>query len=423
MSVGTLKAAIVLNSASRLHCGPNDPVKGKVRVRYEPPQKQPDAELFGPVKISITAYGRLKTKLKPEKETFRSRVQLFQKRRQVYDGSIRIMKGEVRDYPFEFNFPQGIANSYNIFGGWQKKDTVFNLDPKQPLPPTMDFSRMGFSSNGEAHVEYKVGVAVAMPSIDVSTQANNEIMIKYERPRMTTLVRENPTVFRGFLAVKDKCLIPEEDRPNPQGFMEKTTSMFQVVHRPFCKFKWTMSAPQQFHRGQPLLLRVRFQPVVEECTAPVLPVIKLQNVSVRVYARLEARTEVHIFNEPRYSGENEVGSRTVRADEVPFSEENDWMRVVAVNSVTNLASSVRTICIQQSYMMKITATVSIAGKDETIKGQHCITIHPPLVEEPVDGQGSSGEVMPAVQREDEDSAGLPAYEPGESPPAFKDVMK
>lgn len=424
MSVGSLKAVITLNRASQLHCGPNDPVKGKVRVCYEPPQKQPDAELFGPVKISITAYGRLKTKLKPEKETFRSRIPLFQMRREVYDGSIRIKKDDVQDYPFEFYFPERIVNSHNIFGRWKKKDIVFNLNPMQPLPPTMSFSRVGFSSSGEAFVEYKIGANLVMPSIDVSTHASNtfgETAILYERPRLTSHLPENPFVFRGFFAFKDKCLIPEEDRPNPQGFMEKTASMFQVVHRPFCKFKWTMSVPTQFHRGQPLLLRLRFQPQGEECTAPVFPVIKLQSVLVRVTARVQARTEVHIIHEPRYTGENEVAARMMRGVDVPFSEENDWTRVVAVNSVTNLPSSMRTVCIQQSYVMKITATVSIAGRYETIKRRHDIIIQPPLVEEPVGGQGSSEEVMPVIRPKGEDTAGLPAYEPGESPPAFKEV--
>ncbi|KAK2764365.1 hypothetical protein FQN54_009059 [Arachnomyces sp. PD_36] len=418
MSVGTLKAKIVL--PARLICGPNEPVKGKVEVRYQPFGGRPAAELFGPVVISIFYYARLKTKMKWGKEDYRARVQLYRRTLQLYEGPIRIKGGEVREYPFEFPIPQQVDSPAGVFNCWKRDDAGFDLDPAQPLPPSMAFARIGFNSDGEAYIEHKVGALLNMPNINVATQASAESTIRYERPRMITPVAENPATSRGWLFVKDKCLIPEEDRPNPQGFKEKTASMFQVVHRPFCKFKWAMTAPKHFHRGQQLLLKLRVEPMKEECTAPVLPMIKLQSVTVRIIAHIDARTEVHIINEPRYSGENEVISRSVRGDGFPFNEVNDWTRVIVVKDVTNLPSSFRTVCIGQKYTMKITARLSIAGRYESVKGQWGVTIHPPLAEGPVGDQEPSTD---AIQPVAEDESGLPAYEPGELPPTFKEATK
>lgn len=420
MSVGSLNATVVPNHPLGLHCGPDDPVRGNVRVRYVPPHKQPDSELFGPLKISITVYGRLKTKLKPGKETFRERVPLFQRKLEVYNGPIRIKQGEIRDYPFGFIFPQRLDNPSHLYTIWDGRDLNFNLEAGQPLPPSMSFAHMGFNTSGEAHVEYKISASLLMPSIDVSTTDANEVSIQYERPRMRTPVPDIPRVSRGIFAFKDKRLIPKEDRPNPQGFKQRTSSLFQVVHRPFCKLRWTLTTPTHLHRYQPLMLQLRLKPQEEDCTAPVLPELKLIDVAVRVYACVVARTQTHFFNEPHYWGEDNAAGYVLRCD-VPFTERNHWTRLVAVDYVTNIPSSVRTICINQSYRIKIEARVSIAGRIETMKGRHPITIHPPLAEEQHVVVQESPSPLEQVTLQVEDPTGLPPYKPGDAPPGFSHI--
>lgn len=67
MAIGTIRTTITVSDPDRVRCGSSDPVTGDVELLFRPnvlDGQEPVTEFFGPIKVSITFYGRLKSKIR-----------------------------------------------------------------------------------------------------------------------------------------------------------------------------------------------------------------------------------------------------------------------------------------------------------------------------------------------------------------------
>lgn len=66
MSIGTLKAKILLTERPKVYYGSGKPVTGTIALTFEPNRKHGSeaiSELFGPLKAHVVFNGRIKTKI------------------------------------------------------------------------------------------------------------------------------------------------------------------------------------------------------------------------------------------------------------------------------------------------------------------------------------------------------------------------
>lgn len=109
----TLICRIVMDEPGETSYGPNDALRGSVRVTPQAGRKTTSTELFGPLKVVLRFSGRAKTKMKISRNdtthTYRGRAPLFSKQFLIYDGTFREKFGEEHGFPFAVRFPESVV--------------------------------------------------------------------------------------------------------------------------------------------------------------------------------------------------------------------------------------------------------------------------------------------------------------------------
>ncbi|KAI1420256.1 hypothetical protein F5Y12DRAFT_138761 [Xylaria sp. FL1777] len=387
MSVGRLHTSIVLDEPVRVHCGSRDPVRGQVKIRYAPGDKNPSSGLFGPLKVFVFLHGRAKTKIwKSNGQTtsiYRGRVPLFSYQVLVYDDSFRAQPGDLATFPFSLLFPE-TANAVDADDFTD--DPRYICHPDQPLPPSLQNSYRGFAHHYEAFVEYRVGVDAVMPRLQVDVikpTKYEEPIVYYERPRRSQPANPSPTNWRGNVSVRNELLLPEPDRPS--GFKQKTKAFFGAGHFPTYAFDWVCLAPQNVHLGQPVCFEVQIKPRAHECTAPLVPEVRLKYFLVEITAHVQVRAHTSIFTCPGSEGNYTVCEmRGVIDSKEPFSKANDNTKVVNTealgsrSSIGSFPSSFATFNILIAYTTKISFAFELTDKIQHFDHEYLTTVHPPL---------------------------------------------
>ncbi|KAI1300555.1 hypothetical protein F5Y03DRAFT_363742 [Xylaria venustula] len=429
MSVGTLHTQIVLDEPAKVHCGPSDPVSGVVKIRYRPGQKNVGAELFGPLTVSIFLHGRAKTKVwKSNGQTtsvYRGRAPLFSQKVLVYNDSFRVQPGELTVFPFTAFFPEtayaAVMDDFN-------EDPRFICHPNQPLPPSFQSSYRGFANRYEAFVEYRVGVDVDMPRLQVDVLKPTkyaEPVVYYERPRHSRPTSPKPSDWRGYVSVRNELLLPESERP--AGFRQKTKALFGAGHFPIYAFDWSCLAPTQVHIGQPMCFEVNIKPRENESTAALIPQVQLKHFQIEISAHTQVRAHTSIFRSPGAEGNYTVCQMMgVKDSNEPFSKANDNTKIINTeplgtrSRVGLFATSFATYNISHAYSCKISFAFQLTDKMKYVDKEFLLTVLPPLETAPPPPPAVAGPSSAPPQPEDIENkeSELPRYEP--APPYEKE---
>jgi hypothetical protein len=384
MAIGTLVAKIVLDEPRKIHYGSSDPVKGKVVLTYTPSAKTRESsnpELFGPLQLAVTFHGRSKTKVYKQsgnnRHIYRGRAPLFSQSKRIYDDSFRARPYEPHSFPFEIFFPEGAPTK--VAGDWEA-DNRFKYEAGDPLPPSFSGSYHGFANRYECFVEYRVGVRVAMPRLQVTVskpEKYDEPLVLYEQPRPHVAINERPLPRKGYESVKNEFLLPEADRPT--GFKAKAKAAFSSDYYPTYAFSWTLSGPQHLYLGQPLVFEISIRPLEKECTAVLIPEVHLTFFQVEIRAVADVRAERQLFSSPgANSDEEKLRLKGVLDDNGPFSKANDWTKAINTRDLRGVCSTFHSPNISLRYRMRVRGTFTFANKHKEFEKDYSITIHPPL---------------------------------------------
>lgn len=418
MSVGTLHALTILNEPGKTHCGSRDPVLGHINLRYSPGPKNPGAELFGPLQVFVVLHGRAKSKVWKSNgqstSIYRGRAPLFTRRVLVYDDSFRARPGEETMFPFSVSFPETVdALAVDDFTG----DARFLCHQNQPLPPSFQSSYHGFAHRYESFVEYRVGVDVIMPQLQVAVDKPTkylEPIVQYQRPGGSPLAAVRPTEWRGVVSVKNELLLPESDRPS--GFRGKTKALFGGGHFPTYAFDWVCLAPKDVYLGQPVCFEVKIKPREHECTAPLVPEVCLKFFCLEIKALTQVRADRTIFRCPESEGNYTICQMMGGMDDSgPFAKANDNTKIVNTvalggDKTGSFSPSFATYNISQSYTAKISFAFEITDKIKKYDREYPIVVHPPLQRAPSAAAAVAGSSSKPTNVEDT-IADLPRYNP------------
>ncbi|KAI0506415.1 hypothetical protein F5B22DRAFT_453685 [Xylaria bambusicola] len=425
MSVGILGASIILDEPTKIHCGSREPVQGRINIRYQRGPGNPNAELFGPLRVIVVLHGRAKTKIWKSngKSTsiYRGRAPLIHCEQEIYHDSFRAQPGQMESFPFSLIFPEA---TQSLLRDDFKEDPRFNTLPCQPLPPSFRSNYHGFAHRYESFVEYRVGVNIEMPQLRVDVNKpteDQEPIVHYEPPRIPVdQSRSHITTWSGFAAVRNELLLPESDRPS--GFRQKTKALLGAVDYPIYSFDWECSAPTHIHLGQPVCFEVRIKPRADQCTAPLIPDVYLKYFRMEISAFTQVRADRSIFTCPQSEGNYTVCEMMGMIDSrQPFSKANDNTKFVNTEAIGTgrlgaFASSFTTFNIAQTYTTKISFAFELTDKVRHIDKEYPILVHPPLE---VARHPPPAVAGPSSQPAGEESknADLPQYEP--APPYEK----
>ncbi|KAI0191893.1 hypothetical protein F4808DRAFT_443569 [Astrocystis sublimbata] len=418
MSVGTLHANILFSEPGKIHCGSSDPVLGHVSIRYQPSQRNPGAELFGPLQVMVYLHGRAKTKIWKSNgqstSIYRGRAALFARKALVYDDSFKAQPGEEGVFPFSLTFPE-LTDGTDL-DDFDDADPRFVCQRRQPLPPSFQSDYRGFAHHYESFVEYRVGVDVIMPQLRVDVikpDRYQEPLVRYERPRMSQPTQAAPLNWRGYVSVKNELLLPEEDRPS--GFRQKTKAFLGAANFPTYAFDWVCLAPQIFHLGQPAAFEVQIKPREKECTAPLVPEVRLSYFQIEIEARTQVRADRTIFRNPESEGTYSIGQMAGVIDSPqPFSKANEYTKIVNMPPIAGPSSSFATYNISHRHGIKLMLAFQVTDKPKQFRREYAIAIHPPL-EMPAAPEPAIAGPSSAAQ-DTTDAEPLPQYEP---PPSYE----
>ncbi|KAI8628142.1 hypothetical protein F5Y19DRAFT_439796 [Xylariaceae sp. FL1651] len=396
MVVGTFHTSIVLAEPGKIHCGTHDPVQGHINIRYAPSPKNVGAELFGPLQVFVILHGRAKTKIWKSNgqstSIYRGRAKLFSRQVNIYNDSVRATPGETKLYSFSIPFPENDEPVLDQRGHVLDRDDFpndlrFNISPHQPLPPSFQSSYHGFAHRYESFVEYRVGVEIVTPKLHVDVTKPTEYqepIVHYERPRVAPSADKSgkTTSRRGYISVRNELLLPESDRPS--GFKQKTKALLGAGHFPTYAFDWVCLAPNQIHLGQPVCFEVKIKPRKNECTATLIPEVRLKHFRMKISAHTQVRAKRALFHSPGSEGSYTVWEMMGAIDShEPFSKANDNTKIVNTDAIGSrgagsFASSFTTFNISQTYTTKISFAFELAGKVNNIDQEYATIVHPPL---------------------------------------------
>ena len=384
MAIGTLVAKIILDEPRKIHYGSTNPVNGKVVLTYAPSSKtreESSPDLFGPLQLAVNLHGRSKTKVyKSNGQTtsiYRGRAPLFSQSKRIYDDSFRARPNEKHEFPFQLSFTESLPTK--SVGDWQE-DGRFKYEAGTPLPPSFSNSYRGFANRYECFVEYRIGVRVAMPRLQVTIvkpEKYDEPLVLYERPRPHAAINERPLPRKGYESVKNEFLLPEADRPT--GFKAKAKAAFSSDYYPTYAFSWTLNAPQHLYLGQPLVFEIFIRPSEKECTAILVPEVHLTFFQVEIRAVTDVRAEKQLWSSPEASSDQEkLRLKGALDDNGPFSKANDWTKVINTRDLRGVCGNFQSPNISLRYRMRVRGTFSFANKQKEFEKDYTVTIHPPL---------------------------------------------
>lgn len=150
--LGKLTASLLIDNPSRPRHGPDDPITGRLVLRYNPAtalfKKDPiTADLFGPIRINVVLVGTIRIKIRRDRDfpTYHG-ITMFAVPFPVYDGKFEARVNCDYTFPFRATFPS----------------------PQQGvLPPTFGSHFSDYPDTVDAAVYYQLGAKVEMPGIDV----------------------------------------------------------------------------------------------------------------------------------------------------------------------------------------------------------------------------------------------------------------
>lgn len=349
--------------------------------------------------------------------TYRGRVQLFSRNIKIFDDSAKIASGEKWPVPFEVLFPEGFES--RIVGNWEK-DARFDCSQEQPLPPSFVNNYSGFSNHYESFIEYRVGVYISVPHLPVEIvrpEKYTEPVVHYQQPRLPRPLEPLYHRHKNRIDISNEFLLPEEDRPS--GFRQRFRAGISSDYYPHYNFDWVLVAPQHVYLGQPMAFEVYIRPR-EDCTAVVIPEIRLTGLGVSLVASTVVRAEKQFISSPEAGHDEEVKYfRGILDDPGPFSKANDWRKIINTAPVPDsIASTFKTVNICHTHCIRVHVNFAGAEKRFSYDPLLKVTVLPLLMDTSVVAAASSSSAVAGLSSQPAGSG----QQPDETLPRYDDGL-
>lgn len=370
MAIGTLTANVYLHSQRWV--GNNHDVKGCTRLRFAPKSRKEGsvAELFGPLRITITLRGHAKTKIVTgsgnNNYTHRDTAEVLSVRSLTYEGPLRMSATQTPDYPFTIGFPWSVKQTAK-YTDYRVAQGDFRTQDENVLPPTFTFS-----TDFDASVEYRLTARVSMAGIDVKVKLPSgfeESRVHIAPPPVLAkfAVHDKQTKTQH-VKLSNKHLLPEHEWP--RGFKEKTKAIFCPSYYPQYHYDVAVLASRNIYVGQPMSLKLAIRRLHNMSTAPVIPEVEILQFRLALLCRIVART-----NTESASKETVTFRSGLHGDFRAFGKAEDVARKYTTAPLTAMESSFTTFNIARRYILRINLQVRAAGKLRRIEENLAVILH------------------------------------------------
>lgn len=308
---------------------------------------------------------------------YRGRIPVFSKQIVLYNDAVKLLARERWAIPFELSFPPTFRS---IQGDDWVNDPRFDNSPEQSLPPSFRSSYHGFTTHYDSYIEYRIGADIYVPHVSVGIlmpQKYNEPLICYAPAPSPLLPQRTFYQPSRRIVVRDELLLPEEQRPS--GFRQKAKARLSENYYPRFTFDWKLVAPQQVHVGQPMAFEISVRVRERDCTALVVPEIRVSSFVVSLTGMTTVRAEKQWFSTPEADHEDSlVTLRGVLDDSGPFSKAGDWKKTINTAALPEtIAPSFRTVNISQTHFIRLRMGISVVGKTFPSEIQFNVDVLPP----------------------------------------------
>ncbi|KAK3686991.1 hypothetical protein LTR37_019243 [Vermiconidia calcicola] len=377
MAIGTLNAKLILDEPQRDHYGVNDPISGTVVLTIEPStcsksKAAASLDLFGPLKIAIT---KISTKHWTSSDIYHAPVDLFSASSIIFEDPFRAEPRKPYYFSFTLNFPRDAELQRSEY----EPDARFESDSGvYALPPSFNNSYIGLANHFKSHIVYRIGVDVAMSSLRLAINlphAHTDPQVNYSPPQTHSPINSHkpPQEIARRMSCFNEFLLPLADRPT--GLRQKAKSAL-TNHYPMYNFDWILQCPHDFHIAQPLVFDLRVRIRHAECTATLIPEIRLHSLTV------ELTSHVMVRGQNREAPSNDIRlpmhSAQNQDSHIPFSKSNDWCKTIITDPLPVVPTSFKTFNILQTYQLVINGVLTVAEQQKPFLRRCEVTIHPPL---------------------------------------------
>lgn len=433
MGLGSVRTKVVLDRPRYIYSGTNEPVTGSVELIFTAAKKSTAGELFGPLRVTLSFWGRAKTKIIEARgnsgsANYRGRAPLFSQTQIIHDGPYRLLANCPSEVYFSINFPSRVIQGQGLF----EADSAWEDRPGHDLPPTMSFSETGFGSNFESYVEYNICAEVEVQGIEVEIPRPIYTHVIYHPPSQLhgvhqQLRRKSIAVDRKHI-VQNRMLLPEAERP--MGFKARAKAALTLNAYPRYPFNVNIQCPQHLQIGTIPVITIHVAPLPDDelCTmSGHRPDVELLSYSIKIKAHTYVRCEKFLMREHRNQGDMTAYKYDSPAHTAPVTldESNAWTVLAQGKMIdASVCPSFRTYNIRRTYIVATSITIRVAGeKIDTSATSGGIVIHPldrnqgvwrPGMYDP--GASASQQGNRALFGEDVDE--LPGYE-GPTSPAYE----
>ncbi|KAH7029486.1 uncharacterized protein B0I36DRAFT_384983 [Microdochium trichocladiopsis] len=341
--LGKIKPYIILDDPKHVHCGAQDPIRGRVRLVYSSSSHvASDVGLSAPCKIVLTLQGNLKVEIGPSKKQGGGGLQnyytismarMFAQPHVVFDDLLPSLRKEYnhgmaadmsRSFDFSVAFPDRILDADCFDRKWgdgknhkKEKESIvgatrdedkYDMDPLQPLPPSMMVRKaLNFDVPGELSVQYTLTARVEMPGTSVATLIDS-VPIIFDRPldagaAATGVPASSSEVQKRFGHFAFQA--PGLGAGIKNTLLARTSSIFRngsssnrpPLHDQDYLLSWQLTCPTEVHRGRPLDIQLQILPghqeIDSEATPHAMPpVIGLEKVIVDMEILVHGQGEV-----------------------------------------------------------------------------------------------------------------------------------
>jgi hypothetical protein len=322
--------------------------------------------------VQITFFGRAKTKIYrsngQSRQTYKGRADFFRFTETLYTGKFTLRANEYV-WPFSFAFPDAALSCVGQ-GQW-KPSGGFHSQSRHPLPPTFSASHHGFSGNYESFIEYKLEAKLSRPPdsyVFYSRGIEADASLKFSPTRAIESPEPDFKMQSRNLSHSSLLLLPENEG-RALTFKEKTKSIFKSSELPRSSFAIFAELPRVICSNDRIPIFIGVKHLLENSTAPQLPVIKLQSFALTLVATTSVRAPRHMS----FAGEvSDTTSEKYHLENrtavcIPITERTDLRNYYTNRGGRALVPTFSTYNICRSYRLELKLTVQCVDKNMTVE--------------------------------------------------------
>ncbi|KJX98152.1 hypothetical protein TI39_contig429g00045 [Zymoseptoria brevis] len=398
---GTLHASIRLADRHKVHYGSNDPIVGRVVLKYMP-NTTFDAELFGPLKVDVLLNGKHKAIYNdPPSTTEIKGHTLCSTRHTIHSGPFRTNPSTDVSIAFSIPFPTQAdpINTYGYRATPRPSDpSTFNFEATvtsstvEPLPPSLlaapqhkdhDLelygSTIGYKNHKTISIIYTLGLDVSLPglsSVTVGIPAYGTEVF-YDAPRIPASIaaeRSQTSSAQAILNVIDESPPPETAKSS--GFRSKAKSLLSTSTRPQVPLTFQyLSIPRIVYIGQPISFTLGIQP------SPIIPpdTVSLNSVTVYLLATTRGTNPLPQVQFKDIEHRETVKRKTCEFSSTgPFSKANEYRKTVDVGNLTHVPTTFRYGSVSREYTLRIEVKLQVGTQSVVTRRDFKVEVLPEL---------------------------------------------